>query len=129
MKKTILLVDDEPDILFVISRILEKDGYKVISAESGEECLEKLKNTNPDLILLDVMMPGLDGWETCSRIKSDKKKSNIPIVMLTAKTSTEDKIKALEECGAKWHISKPIDRKSFLDTVKWILTNPPRRDI
>jgi putative two-component system response regulator len=124
----ILIVDDEMDIRFVIGKMLTKEGFEIIEAESGEVALEVLKENSPDLILLDVMMPGLDGWETCAKIKSEEKTSHIPVIMLTAKTAEEEKIKALEECGAEWHISKPIDRPKFIETVKWIIESPPRRD-
>jgi CheY-like chemotaxis protein len=124
----IMVVDDEQDIRFVIGKMLEKEGYEVIEASSGEESLEILKETKPDLILLDVMMPGLDGWETCAKIKLMKEINQIPVVMLTAKTADEDKIKALEECGANWHISKPLDRAKFIETVRWLLKSPPRRE-
>jgi DNA-binding response OmpR family regulator len=125
----ILIVDDETDLRFVIGKMLTKEGYEIIEAESGEEALEVLKENSPDLILLDVMMPGLDGWETCAKMKSEEKTNSIPIIMLTAKTADEDKIKALEECGAVWHISKPIDRSKFIEAVKWVLESPPRRDV
>lgn len=125
----IMVVDDETDIRFVIRMMLEKEGYEVVTAESGEEAIEILKDESPDLILLDVMMPGLDGWETCTKIKSDKKTIQTPVVMLTAKTAEEDKIKALDQCGAQWHISKPIDRPKFIETVKWLLKSPPRREV
>lgn len=125
---TILVVDDEIDIRFVIGKMLEREGYEIIEADSGEQALEVLSSASPDLILLDVMMPGLDGYETCTEIKSREAIKNIPVVMLTAKTAESDKVKALEECGAQWHISKPIDRKKFIETVKWLLASPPRRE-
>jgi CheY-like chemotaxis protein len=124
----ILIVDDEMDLRFVIGKMLGREGYEVVEAESGEDALDLLKETTVDLILLDVMMPGIDGWETCAEIKAQEKTSNIPVVMLTAKTEDKDKVKALEGCGAEWHISKPIDRKKFIETVKWVLESPPRRE-
>lgn len=124
---TILVVDDEEDIRFVLGQMLKREGYEVLSAGSGEEALEMLKKTRPDLILLDVMMPGLDGWETCARIRSQEDTKDITVAMLTAKTSDEDKIRALESSGADWHISKPIDRAKLIDTVRWLLESPPRR--
>jgi len=124
----ILVVDDEPDIRFLIKKILEKEGYAVLEAEGGEDALELIKNVVPDLILLDVMMPGLDGWETCKRIKTQKSTKNIVVTMLTAKTADDDKIQALESFKADWHISKPINTKTLLDTVEWLLKTPPRRD-
>jgi DNA-binding response OmpR family regulator len=124
----ILVVDDEADIRFVIGKMLEREGYEVLEADSGENALESLKETIPDLILLDVMMPGIDGWITCKKIKSGDETKNIPVVMLTAKTADEDKIMALDECGAEWHVSKPLDRIKFIETVKWVLESPPRRE-
>ncbi len=126
--KNIMVVDDEMDIRYVIRKMLEREGFAVMEAESGEDALDKLKKAKPDLILLDIMMPGIDGWETCARIKSNNDLTSIPVVMLTAKTAEEDKIKALEECGAEWHISKPIDMAKFVETVKWLLESPPRRE-
>lgn len=121
----IMVVDDEPDIRFVIRKMLEKEGYSVIEADSGESAMELLKDTVPDLILLDVMMPGLNGWETCTEIKASGALQHVPVVMLTAKTSEEDKVKALEKCGANWHISKPLERTKFIETVKWLLESAP----
>jgi CheY-like chemotaxis protein len=120
----ILVVDDEADIRFVIGKMLEREGYEVLEADSGENALESLKETIPDLILLDVMMPGIDGWITCKKIKSGDETKNIPVVMLTAKTADM----ALDECGAEWHVSKPLDRIKFIETVKWVLESPPRRE-
>ncbi|MFQ6136684.1 MAG: PleD family two-component system response regulator [Candidatus Hydrothermarchaeales archaeon] len=127
-KKKIMIVDDEQSIRFVIRRILEKEGYDIIEAESGEECLDRLEQEKPDLILLDVMMPGLDGWTTCSRIKNRDDTKEITISMLTVKRSEEDKIKSFEDSLADWHISKPIDRKDLIKTVKWLLKGPPKRE-
>lgn len=124
----IMVVDDEMDIRFVIRKMLEKEGYEVIEADSGEQAMELLKDTVPDMILLDVMMPGLNGWETCEQIKSSEDLRQIPVVMLTAKTTEEDKVKALEKCGAQWHISKPLERSKFIETVKWLLESPPWSD-
>jgi len=122
----IMVVDDESDIRFVIGKMLEKEGFEVVHAESGEEALELISSSKPDLVLLDIMMPGLDGWETCRKIKS--RHGDLPVVMLTAKTDDVDKIRALEECRADWHISKPIDRGRFIKTVRWLLERPPRRE-
>jgi len=122
---TIMVVDDEPDIRFVIRKMLEKEGFSIIEADSGEQAMELLKDTVPDLILLDVMMPGLNGWETCAEIKASEDLQHVPVVMLTAKTSEEDKVKAFEKCGANWHISKPLERTKFIDTVKWLLESAP----
>jgi len=122
--KSILVVDDEPDLRFVLRKMLEKEGYTINEAEDGEKALELLKGNKPDLILLDIMMPGMDGWETAKRIKSDPENKHIKIAMLTAKVQDEDKIKSLQEANAQWHINKPVDRTKLMSTVKWLLEAP-----
>ncbi|MFV2040642.1 MAG: response regulator, partial [Candidatus Hydrothermarchaeales archaeon] len=81
----ILLVDDEPEIMATTKIVLERAGYRVIEAESGAECLEKLKKKQPDLILLDVMLPDESGWDVCRKIKKDGKTRDIPVVMFTVR--------------------------------------------
>ncbi len=128
MPKRVMVVDDETNIRFVLKRMLEKAGYGVIEARNGSECLDILSRERPDLILLDVMMPGMDGWKTCASIKNDKKTRDITVSMLTVKKAREDKINSLEDSLADWHISKPIDRDVLTSTVQWLLESPPRRD-
>jgi two-component system cell cycle response regulator len=101
--------------------MLEKEDYKVIEAESGEECLNKLKIEKPDLILLDVMMPGLDGWEISKIIKEDKKTGHIPIAMFTVRTRKEDKTKSLQYACADKHIDKPAGKEELISTIKSLL--------
>ncbi len=123
----IMVVDDEPDIRYLLREMLEKEGYEVVEAGDGRECLEKLKKERPDLILLDVMLPGMLGWEVSRRIKEEEATRSIPVAMLTVRTAEEDKVKSLEESLADWHISKPMDRKKLIETVKWLLETPPKR--
>lgn len=125
----IMIVDDEPDFVHIVKTMLEQEGYEVIEANSGKECLDKLKQEKPDLILLDVMMPEIDGYDVCRIIKEDEETHSITIAMLTVKTGDEDKIRSLEESHADWHISKPIDREKLISTVKWLLESPPRRSL
>jgi len=127
-KKIVMVVDDEPKIRFIIRKILEKEGFEIIEAESGEECIEKLKDQDTDLILMDVMMPGMNGWETCAVIKKDEKTKDKVVSMLTVKTSEEDKIKSLEDSLADWHIQKPVNKEKLVKAVKWLTENPPRRE-
>ncbi len=121
-----MIVDDEENILYFVSEILKKGGLEVITVSSGEDAIRMLKTDKPDLILLDVMMPGKDGFETCKEIKVNKENDSIIISMLTAKSSDEDRLRSLEECKADWHITKPIERKKLLDIVNWLLKSPPR---
>lgn len=122
-----MVVDDEPDIRYLLRKMLEKEGYEVTEARDGRECLEKLKKERPDLILLDIMMPGMFGWEVSKRIKEDEMTKSIPVAMLTVRTSEEDKVKSLEESLADWHISKPVDREKLMETIKWLLETPSKR--
>ncbi|MBU2559475.1 response regulator [archaeon] len=120
----ILIVDDEEKIRYIVRKMLEGEGYEVIEAEGGKECLEILKNDRPDLILMDVMMPEMDGWETASAVKRDENNKGIIISMLTVKSEDEDKIKSLDEASADWHIAKPIKRDKLVQTIGWLLTKP-----
>jgi len=116
----ILIVDDEPKIVLLVRMMLEREGYKVAEAGNGEECLNKLKEKKPDLILLDVMMPGENGWGICRKIKSGERTKDIPVVMLTVRSGAEA-IARSAECGADAHIIKPFERAKLIETVKIFL--------
>ncbi len=124
----ILVVDDEPDIVYLVEKILTNEGYTVVQAFSGSEALEKVEKEKPDLVLLDVMMPGMDGWETCKKIKENEETKDVMVAMLTVKSENGDKIQSFDYAIADWHIAKPIDRTRFTRTVKWLLTNPLKRE-
>jgi CheY-like chemotaxis protein len=113
----ILVVDDEPNILTLTKTMLEREGHEVELAKNSAECFEKIREKRPDLILLDIMMPGDDGWEVCRKIKEDEKTSNIPVAMFTVRAS-EDSIEKSYECGADHHINKPFAREELLDAVE-----------
>jgi CheY-like chemotaxis protein len=120
--KTIWIVDDEPDIRTVVAMMLEKEGYEVVSVEDGEACLKLIEGGQfPDLILLDVMMPGIDGWKVCRTIKNNRTIDSIPICMLTAKTAPQDVQRSLIKANANWHLNKPIDRHKLLEAIEWLL--------
>jgi CheY-like chemotaxis protein len=123
----IMIVDDEDNVRYVVKRMLEEDGHEVLEASNGNECLEKLEEERPDLILLDVMMPGLDGWEVCKRIKEDEKTKDITVAMLTVKSQNEDKITSFDDAGADWHINKPFKEERLIRTVNWLLESPLKR--
>lgn len=120
----ILVVDDEPKIRFIVRKMLEKEGHKVAEAKDGAECLEMVKAERPDLILLDVMMPGMDGWDVCRRIKTDEATKTITVAMLTVKSKDEDKVKSFDEALADWHVVKPFTGKTLSRTVQWLLERP-----
>ncbi len=116
----ILIVDDEPDVLMVAETMLEHAGYETDVAKNGEECLEKLKEEKYDLILLDVMMPGDNGWEVCRKIKADEKTEDISVVMFTVRTSANSVAKG-RECGADAQIDKPFGIDDLIGTVENVL--------
>ncbi|MFA7421350.1 MAG: response regulator transcription factor [Melioribacteraceae bacterium] len=116
MSAKILIVDDERDILELLKYNLTRNGYSVLTAENGKVALEKL-SLNPDLVILDVMMPIMDGFEVCSKIKMLEKYKNIPIIFLTARTSEADEIKGLS-LGANDFIQKPIAINKIIARVK-----------
>ncbi len=116
MKAKILVVDDEKDIVEFIQYNLEQEGYQVMTAYNGNEAIEVIK-AKPDLIILDVMMPGLSGYEVCEKIKEKDKFKNIPILFLTAKTSEQDEIYGLN-LGADDYITKPVSIKKLIARIK-----------
>jgi len=117
----IMVVDDEPDILTLVEGMLGMEGYEVIGCLSGEECLERIEVEKPDLVLMDIMMPGLDGWETTKKIKQNPKTRHIPVAMLTVKFEKEDKIKSFRDSKCDAYIVKPIEKQELLKVVRWLL--------
>ena len=109
MASTVLIVDDEPSGLQTLEAVLEGEGYRLEMAENGFQALEKARELLPDVILLDVMMPGLTGYEVCERIRADEKLAEIPIIILTALDDRNSMLRALE-AGADDFITKPFDR-------------------
>ncbi len=117
---TILLVDDEPEMRLLTRTILEKKGYDVIEARDSDETLVILDKEKPDLILLDVMMPGLNGWDLCRKIKNKEELKDIPIIMFTIMSESHN-IERSFKSGADAHINRPFDMKEFLDIVNKFL--------
>lgn len=117
----ILVVDDEPEIVYLVKMMLEQRGHRVAEAGNGEECLKHLEKGKPDLIVLDVMMPGLKGWDVCKKIKGSKETKDIPVVMLTVRTSEDSVKKSYEYAHCDAHINKPFEMKELLDTVDALL--------
>ncbi len=113
----ILVVDDDKNICELLRLYLEKEGYTVAISNEGEEAIAKFNAIKPDLILLDIMLPTLDGWQVCREIR---KTSNVPIIMLTAKGETFDKVLGLE-LGADDYVVKPFDTKEVIARVKAVL--------
>jgi EAL domain-containing protein (putative c-di-GMP-specific phosphodiesterase class I)/DNA-binding response OmpR family regulator len=116
----ILIVDDDEDVLLIVQTILDNSGYSVVPARNGREGVEKAIESSPDLILLDVMMPELSGWEVCTTLKSAPETRQIPIAMLTVKSEIRDLITGMQ-VGADDYITKPFTRKKLLSTVRRLL--------
>lgn len=113
----ILVCDDDKNIVELLRLYLEKEDYTVVVAYDGEEAIEKFNAENPDLVLLDIMMPKLDGWQVCREIR---KKSDVPIIMITAKGETFDKVLGLE-LGADDYVVKPFDAKEIVARIKAVI--------
>jgi PAS domain S-box-containing protein len=116
MTNKILIVDDEPSNIYILNNCLCKAGFKVLTAENGETAIEQANSITPDLILLDVMMPGIDGFETCRRLKQNEVTKDTPIIFLTSRTEAVEKVKGLE-VGAVDYITKPFQPKELIARV------------
>lgn len=119
-KKTIMVVDDNPDIITIIKTILEGKGYNVISASSGPELLNLLKNQKPDLIILDIMMPEMDGLEVLTKLKGVTDTTAIPVILLTAKVQYEDVLGGYK-LGADYYITKPFTSTQLINGINLLL--------
>ena len=117
MAKTVLIVEDDRNIADLLRLYLEKEGYEVVIALDGLKGVEKFREVHPSLVLLDVMLPGMDGWGVCRTIRSESK---TPIIMLTAKSETEDKVSGLKQ-GADDYITKPFEMKEVLARIEAVL--------
>jgi CheY-like chemotaxis protein len=119
--KKIMVVDDNEEVITMVKTALEREGYRVIGVKNGDECLERVNEEKPDLILMDIMMPGVDGWEVCKKIKESELIISVPISMLTVKRADEDIQKSLEYAHADGHLIKPFSVKEFRNAVQDLL--------
>lgn len=125
-KEKILVVDDDPDLLWVVGHRLKSKGFKVITAPDGETAVKKAEKKMPDLIILDMIMPGLSGYEVAKLLKENDKTKDIPIIILTGKAKeVSDRVKGLE-VGAFYYITKPYEPVDFLNKVKEALERVKR---
>jgi signal transduction histidine kinase len=120
-QETLLIIDDKPENISVLFHFLVNQGFKILIAENGEDGLVNAEEEHPDLILLDVMMPNLDGFETCLRLKNNLKTTEIPVIFMTALTNTLEKVKAFE-IGAVDYVTKPFQQEEVLARIKTHLT-------
>lgn len=119
-KVRVLIVDDEPSILKMVGKRLEVEGFEVQVAMDGEEGLAKAQAEPPDLIILDLMLPKLNGYEVCTRLKQDVQYRKIPIMLFTAKAQPKDEQLGLE-CGADTYLRKPFQAKELVDKLRALL--------
>jgi len=119
-KKKILVTEDSPTILGLVSESLKEKGYDVITAQDGQEAFEKARRENPDLIVLDIMLPKIDGYKVCGMLKHDENYAKIPIILLTARAGEKDK-KMGEEVKADAYLVKPFNPEELLAKIKELL--------
>jgi DNA-binding response OmpR family regulator len=113
----ILAVDDDPTILRLLQVNLEMEGHDVVTAEDGHQALEALRAERPEVVLLDVMMPGLDGWQVCERIRADAEVAHTPVVFLSARAQESDLVRGTE-VGADAYVTKPFDPLALVELVE-----------
>jgi len=116
----ILIVDDEPNIVLALELLMKREGYEILTVDDGQKVFEVVREFNPDLILLDIMMPKMDGYEVCQRIRADASLKDISIIMLTAKGREVEKEKGLA-LGADYYITKPFSTREVIMKVKEVL--------
>ncbi|MBM3975049.1 MAG: response regulator transcription factor [Planctomycetes bacterium] len=126
-KPKILVIEDEPDILEVMQYNLAREGYKVVACRNGEQGLSRIRTDNPDLVILDLMLPGMDGVEVCRQVKSDPVIRSIPIIMVTAKAEESDIVLGLG-IGADDYLGKPFSPRELIARVKVVLRRGPLRE-
>jgi len=120
MNAKLLLVDDEPNILLSLDFLMRKNGFQVLLARNGTEAMQLLNEQTPDLVILDIMMPDVDGYQICQYIKSDNKLKSTKVIFLSAKSKQSDIVKGLE-LGADAYMTKPFANKALLEKVKELI--------
>lgn len=124
-KEKVMIVDDEPNVLELLSAILRLNDLEVITAGNGVEALEKLKSEKPDLIILDIMMPGMSGFDVCEKIRSNQKTSRLKVIFLTALSLSVVDKSYLRKLNALDYITKPFDNEKLIRTVFKSLSKKP----
>jgi len=123
VKKHILCIEDEPEMIDLIRLILGRRGFEVEGASGGKEGLEMIREKLPDLVLLDLMMPDMDGWEVYQQMKADEKTKDIPVIVVTAKAQSIDKVLGLHIAKVEDYIAKPFSPQDLLDSVAKVLAD------
>jgi DNA-binding response OmpR family regulator len=116
-KKHILCIEDEAEMIELMRLVLEREGFEVIGAVGGEQGLKAMRQNKPDLILLDLMMPGMDGWEVYRQMRADKELTEIPVIIVTAKAQSIDKVLGLQVAKVADYITKPFGPKELIGSI------------
>jgi two-component system, OmpR family, response regulator VicR len=122
--KFILCIEDEPEMIDLIRLILERRGFNVQGAAGGMEGIKKVRELHPDLVLLDLMMPDMDGWEVYQQMKADETTRNIPVIVVTAKAQSIDKVLGLHIAKVDDYIAKPFSPQELLASVEKVFSKP-----
>ena len=120
-KKRILYVEDETEMIELTRIVLEREGFEMLGAVGGAEGIESIKREKPDLVLLDLMMPDVDGWEVYRRMKADKELADIPVIIITARTQSIDKVLGLKVAKVADYITKPFGPGDLVESIRRVL--------
>ncbi|HJW84116.1 MAG TPA: response regulator [Anaerolineae bacterium] len=121
-KKRVVCIEDEPEMVDLVKLILGRKGFELIGAMGGREGLEKIKSIKPDLVLLDLMMPDMDGWEVYQQMKADPEMQHIPVIVVTAKAQSIDKVLGLHIAKVDDYVTKPFGPQELLQSVEKVLS-------
>lgn len=121
MPKKIVYIEDDIEMTYLIKMILERKGYEIISTNNGLEGFELVEKENPDLVLLDLMMPEIDGWEIFQQIRSNSKTENIPVIVISAKAQPIDKVLGLQVAKVNNYVGKPFKPQELIESIESIL--------
>ena len=120
-KKRIVYVEDETEMIELTRIVLEREGFEMLGAVGGAEGIEAIKREKPDLVLLDLMMPDVDGWEVYRQMKADKELADIPVIIITARTQSIDKVLGLKVAKVADYITKPFGPNDLIESIKQVL--------
>ncbi len=120
-KRRVVYIEDEPEMIDLVRLILNRRGYEIIGANGGREGLDLVRQQTPDLVLLDLMMPDMDGWDVYQQIKADERTQNIPVIVVTAKAQSIDKVLGLHIAKVDDYISKPFSPQELVDSIEKVM--------
>lgn len=120
-KRRVVYIEDEPEMIDLVRLILNRRGYEIIGANGGREGLDMVRQQTPDLVLLDLMMPDMDGWDVYQQMKADERTQNIPVIVVTAKAQSIDKVLGLHIAKVDDYISKPFSPQELVDSIEKVM--------